>query len=187
MKKLLYIFLFSYAVVTASEFRISNFTASPVVCSVGSVALGCYDVFVLPARGTVLTQHIWNPDRFQFYRITDTGGPPVDGVTLNGIVDFSPDTTKEGGSVFLYSLTGSYSYTGWPGVGTTDIWGFPHGTVSSTVEVPALGTVTLPSWATANPAMAVFFFGLACAAGIAMVRAGLKWFKRADGVNDVGD
>ena len=57
--------------------------------------------------------------------------------------------------------------------------------IPETIEVPGLGEVTLPSWAAGNAELAFFFFGFAAAVGIRLVRAGLRWFKRADGVGDV--
>ncbi|MBL9214401.1 MAG: hypothetical protein JNG83_02885 [Opitutaceae bacterium] len=61
--------------------------------------------------------------------------------------------------------------------------GVPYTGVPDTVDVPGLGTVTLPDWAI-SPEMAVFFFGFATAAGIRLVRSALRWFKRADGIGD---
>jgi len=64
---------------------------------------------------------------------------------------------------------------------STSIWELPSGLVDATIVVPGLGEVGLPDWALSNPAMACFFFGFATGAGVIFVRAGLRWFKRADG------
>jgi len=53
--------------------------------------------------------------------------------------------------------------------------------IATTLEVPVIGEVTLPDWALVSPEMAVFFAGFATASGIALFRAGLRWWKRADG------
>lgn len=53
--------------------------------------------------------------------------------------------------------------------------------IPATYDVPGIGTVTVPAWAT-TPELALFFAGIATAAGVKLIRAGLRWFKKADGI-----
>jgi len=52
--------------------------------------------------------------------------------------------------------------------------------IPASFDVPVIGPVTMPEWATTEEA-ACFFMGFATGAGIILFRAGLRWWKRADG------
>lgn len=53
------------------------------------------------------------------------------------------------------------------------------GDVPATVEVPVVGTVTMPAWTVNSPEAAAFFIGLLFGAGVLLLRAALRWFKKA--------
>lgn len=113
------------------------------------------------------------------------------GICLPGR-DLVVDSTEDF-AVFVVS-TGSVAVESFtPSMATGNVWVYDAaenlaavGTletgVPSTYDVPAIGTVAVPSWA-ATPELALFFAGVATAAGVKLVRAGLRWFKRADGVH----
>jgi len=54
--------------------------------------------------------------------------------------------------------------------------------IPTTFDVPGIGPVTMPEWVVTEEA-AAFFMGFAVGAGVCLVRAALRWFKRADGTN----
>lgn len=62
--------------------------------------------------------------------------------------------------------------------GNTRTGGVDYTGVPSTLAVPVIGTVTVPSWAVGNADAAAFFFGFSFAAAICLFRACLRWFRR---------
>lgn len=84
------------------------------------------------------------------------------------VESFEPSLTA--GNVWIYDAAENLAAAGTLETG-----------IPATFDVPAIGTVTVPAWAT-TPELALFFAGIATAAGVKMVRAALRWFKRADGV-----
>lgn len=84
------------------------------------------------------------------------------------VESFTPSMTA--GNVWIYDAAENLA-----SVGTLET-GIP-----ATYDVPGIGAVSVPAWAT-TPELALFFAGIATAAGVKLVRAALRWFKRADGV-----
>lgn len=85
------------------------------------------------------------------------------------VESFTPSMAT--GNVWIYDAAENLSVAGTLSTG-----------IPATYDVPAIGTVAVPAWAT-TPELALFFVGVATAAGVKLVRAGLRWFKRADGVH----
>lgn len=50
--------------------------------------------------------------------------------------------------------------------------------VVSVVEVPGIGEVTLPAWASGTGEAAAFFLGFACIGGVLLIKFSLRWFRR---------
>jgi len=86
-----------------------------------------------------------------------------------------------------WSFNGNYITTEGPALEWMIGYNYDTYSIPTVITLPGVGEVTLPQWAVATPEIAVFFLGFCTAAGIALVRAGLRWFKRADGINPTGE